>query len=43
MSSKARDGMHLKLLLESFMDDDTRFSLELATLASKIKSEVLVF
>jgi hypothetical protein len=40
MSSKVKDGMHLKPFFESFMDDDTKFFLELATFASNIKLEV---
>ncbi len=43
MSSKARDGMHLKPFFECFMDDDIKFSLKLATLAFNIKLEVLGF
>ncbi len=43
MSFKTRDEMHLKPFFESFLDDDTRFSLELATLASNIKSKVFGF
>ncbi len=43
MSSKVRDGMYLKPFFESFMNDDTRFFLKLATLASNIKLEVFGF
>jgi len=43
MSSKVKDGMHLKPFFESFMDDDTKFFLELATFASNIKLEVFRF
>jgi hypothetical protein len=38
MSFKAKDEMHLKPSFESLMDDDTKLSLELATIASNIKS-----
>jgi hypothetical protein len=38
MSFKAKGEMHLKPSFESLMDDDAKLSLELATIASNIKS-----
>jgi hypothetical protein len=38
MSFKAKDEMHLKPSFESLMDDDNKLFLQLATIASNIKS-----